>query len=220
MMWWSGSRHRSDGRVPGGSVLAIISETQDFNGFAQKVARLGLDALVTEVESTLAFPLFVEESKHANGTRGLRQTIDRGFERLGGWSILKSGGTDWTKTAAQGGTIGVEVQVSGRSDMLAVDIMHLAEQIVAGEIDAGIIVVPDDTLSPYLTDRTPNFATAIKHVEHRAKELPIRVVAFRHDGPGPALGKMRTNLGRYPDAEGQPLRRVAEPPKDTDPPET
>lgn len=59
----------------------------------------------------------------------------------------------------------------------------------------GVIIVPDDTLSRFLTDRTPNFATAIKHAQH-AKDLPIRVIGFRHDSVGEALAKMRTNLGR------------------------
>ena len=56
--------------------------------------------------------------------------------------------------------------------------------------------MPDDILSPFLTDRTPNLATAIKHVTHRAKDLPIRIVAFRHDGTGLALPKIITNLGK------------------------
>lgn len=190
--------------------MAKISETRDYNGFAQKVKRLGLDGLVAEATSTLSFPLFVEERKEANGTRGLRQTIDAEFKKIGGWTVVKSGGIDWTKSSARGGTVGVEVQVSGRSDMLAVDIMHLKEKIFEGVIDAGLIIVPDDTLSRFLTDRTPNFATAIKHIEDRAKDLPIRVLAFRHDGPGQALGKMRTNLGKDRDAVTEPVKRVAE----------
>lgn len=193
--------------------MPIITQTRDYNGFAQKVARLGLVELVAETTSTLEFELKVEERKEANGTRGLRQTLDTAFHGLGGWTMVKSGGIDWTKSSVQGGTVGVEVQVSGRSDMLAVDIMHLKEKIIAGEIDAGIIIVPDDTLSYFLTDRTPNLATAIKHVEDRAKDLPIRILAFKHDGVGPALPKMRTNLGRYTEPP-HPLRKVAELPKE------
>jgi hypothetical protein len=175
--------------------VAIISQSRDYNGFAQKVERLGLAKLVAEATSTLDFPLFAEEKKHANGTRGLRQTIDARFKHLGGWTMVKVGGVDWTKSSERGGTIGVEVQVSGRSDMLAVDVLHLKERLFSGFIDAGIIIVPDDGLSRFLTDRTPNYATAIKHIEAGASDLPIRVLAFRHNGPGPALGKMRTNLG-------------------------
>jgi hypothetical protein len=121
-----------------------------------------------------------------------------GFDSIGGWIKVTVGGIDWTKKNVQCATVGVEVQVSGRSDMLAVDIMHLKEKLVEGFIDVGVIIVPDDVLSRFLTDRTPNFATAVKHVEHRASDLPIRIVAFRHNGAGTALVKMRTNLGKVP----------------------
>jgi hypothetical protein len=177
--------------------LPIISESRDYNGFSTKAARLGLEPLAAEAASTLTrFQLNVAERKQANGTRDLRQWIDDGFAQLGGWIKLTSGGVDWTKQSSQGATVGVEVQVSGRSDMLAVDIMHLKEEIVAGAVDIGIIIVPDNILSRFLTDRTPNLATALRHVEHRASDLPIRVLAFRHDGVGEALVKMRTNVGR------------------------
>jgi hypothetical protein len=115
--------------------------------------------------------------------------------RACGWSKITSGGTDWKKANALGASVGVEVQVSGRSDMVAMDIMHLSEDISSGLIDVGIIIVPDNVLSRFLTDRTPNFATAIKHAERWAPDLPLRVVGFRHDSAGDALAKMR-NLGR------------------------
>lgn len=178
--------------------MPTISERHDYNGFSTKAARLGLNDLATEAESTLSgFQLMVEEKTHANGTRGIRQAIDKGFALLDGWVKITVGGIDWTKKSSKGATIGVEVQVSGRSDMLAVDIMHLKEKISDGVIDIGIIIVPDDLLSRFLTDRTPNLRTAIKHVEHRASDLPLRILAFRHDGVGLALVKMRTNLGRH-----------------------
>src|SRR5262245_22364481 len=149
--------------------MPIISDTRDYNGFAAKATRLGLDPLVTDAQSTIsAFVLLVTEERHKNGTKGIRESLDSAFNLLGGWKKLASGGIDWTKQNAKGATIGVEVQVSGRSDMLAVDIMHLKEDLVSGSIDIGLIIVPDDTLSRFLTDRTPNFATAVKHVEHRA----------------------------------------------------
>ena len=180
--------------------MPIISKREDYNGFVKKTARLKLGSLVAEAESTLgSFQLSVVEERHANGTKGVRQSIDAAFDQLGGWKKLTSGGIDWTKQGAGGSTIGVEVQVSGRSDMLAVDIMHLKEKMLAGEIDIGLIIVPDDRLSRFLTDRTPNLATAVKHVTHRASDLPIRIAAFAHDSVGQeALGKMRTNLGKLP----------------------
>jgi hypothetical protein len=179
--------------------VPTISRREDYNGFVKKTGRLKLGALVAEAESTLGgFGLAILEKKHANGTKGLRVSIDAAFNRLGGWKKLTSGGIDWTKQGPGGSTIGVEVQVSGRSDMLAVDIMHLKEKMLSGEIDIGLIIVPDDRLSRFLTDRTPNMATAVKHVAHRASDLPIRIVAFQHDSLGEALLKMRTNLGKPP----------------------
>jgi hypothetical protein len=167
-------------------------------GFSTKASRLSLKAFVQEATQAITgFQLLVAEEKQANGTRWIRQQIDQQFAEIKGWTKVASGGIDWTKTNRKGATVGVEVQVSGRSDMLAVDIMHLKEDLVLGKIDVGIIVVPDDMLSKFLTDRTPNLATALKHVEHRASDLPIRVLAFKHDGVGPALGKMRTNVGRF-----------------------
>ena len=180
--------------------LPTITETRDYNGFAEKARRLGLDALVADATATVTgFPLLIEETKQANGTRDLRRTIDSGFAELGGWQKKPVGGIDWTKQNGRGATVGVEVQVSGRSDMLAVDILHLSAELIAGRIDIGIIIVPDDRLSRFLTDRTPNLRTAIKHVEARARDLPIRVLAFGHDGIGEALAKMVTNRGRPQD---------------------
>jgi len=176
--------------------VPIISDAKQFNGFENKVARLDLNPIVAEAMSTLNFQLLIKEAKHANGTQGIRKDIDAAFEKIEGWTKIASGGTDWTKSNHQRATVGVEVQVSGRSDMLAVDIMHLKEDIEKGIIDVALIIVPDDDLSRFLTDRTPNYATAIKHVNDRASHLPISVIAFRHDGAGPALPKMRTNLGR------------------------
>jgi hypothetical protein len=174
-----------------------ISDTRDYNGVAEKIRRLRLGSIVAEACGVLtSFELVVEERKHANGTRGLRQQIDAEFAALRDWKKLTVGGIDWKKQNQRGATIGVEVQVSGRSDMLAVDVMHLREDLVKGIIDVGLIIVPDNTLSRFLTDRTPNLATAVKHVEHRASDLPIRIIAFLHDGVGQPLAKHRTNLGR------------------------
>jgi hypothetical protein len=176
--------------------VPIISQNWDYNGFEAKASRLGLNTLVAEATATLTrWQLLVEERKHANGTKWIREMIDAGFAQTTDWVKVAVGGVDWTKQGANRQTAGVEVQVSGRSDMLAVDIMHLKDQLDAGLIDIGIIIVPDNPLSRFLTDRTPNLATARKHVEHRARDLPIRILAFMHDGAGPALGKMRTNLG-------------------------
>ena len=105
----------------------------------------------------------------------------------------QTGFVDWTKCKTINGTrvcIGVEVQFSARSDLLAIDIHHLRRALNAGEIDVGILVVPDDTLAVFLTDRGPKMSDAKRHVEEaRAQDLPLVLIALRHDGPGPPLAK-------------------------------
>ena len=168
-----------------------------FNGFKAQVQRLGLGPLLAEVEAAVTgFKLLIAEQRHANGTKPIREQIDRGFSNTAGWEKIHSGGIDWSKTDASGRRLGVEVQVSGRSDMIAVDLLHLQAALTGGALDAGVLVVPDDTLSPFLTDRTPNLRTAIKHVENTAPTATLHIIAFRHDGQGPPLPKARTNLGR------------------------
>ena len=174
-----------------------ITARQSYNGFERKISRLGLGSLLAEVEDAVTwFDLLIEESRHANGTKWIREQIDARFATIGGWQKIASGGVDWTKMNREGSTLGVEVQVSGRSDLLAVDVLHLRENIVAGQLDAGVIVVPDDTLSPFLTDRTPNLRTAIRHVESRAQDMAVQIIAFQHDGTGLPIPKATTNLGR------------------------
>ena len=176
-----------------------ITHRLSYNGFDAKVERLKLADLLDEVVSAVTgFNLYVEEEKHANGTRQIRKAIDAQFDATGGWTKIASGGVDWSKGNERGSKMGVEVQVSGRSDLLAVDLLHLRGELNAGQMDVGVIVVPDDTLSRFLTDRTPNLRTAIRHIQDRAADTAIQIVAFCHDGPGPALQKARTNLGRNP----------------------
>ena len=174
-----------------------ITKRLSYNGFDAKIARLSLTDLLKEVKAAVTgFDLYVEERKHANGTRQIRKAIDAQFEAMGGWSKIASGGIDWSKENALGSRIGVEVQVSGRSDLLAVDVLHLRGELNAGQLDVGVIIVPDDTLSRFLTDRTPNLRTAIRHIQDRAADTAVQIIAFRHDGPGPALMKAITNRGR------------------------
>ncbi|QGZ95668.1 hypothetical protein [Terricaulis silvestris] len=113
-----------------------ITQRLSFNGFDQKVIRLKLEPIMAEIEATLSgFPLLIEETRHANGTQGIRQAIDHEFSRHSGWKNIAVGGVDWTKTNADGRAVGVEVQVSGRSDLLAVDVMHLSEQLTDGSVE-------------------------------------------------------------------------------------
>ncbi len=122
--------------------------------------------------------------------------IDAEFEARGGWEKTGAGGIDWIKKLRYNQTVlvrlGVELQVSARSDMLIRDVVHLRNSIDEGLIDVGVVVVPDDRLQVFLPDRTPAFRDAIRYIEEEFREAmnyPFVVIAIEHDGPGEPLPK-------------------------------
>ena len=173
-----------------------IIEEAAYNGVSQKVERLGLSTLLAELRAVLTgFQLLVKENQDSNGGAGVRKLIDERFDRVGGWTKKQTGDVDWTKCHIVNGTrvcIGVEVQVSARSDLIVMDIVHLRRAIEAGLIDVGVLVVPSDRLSNFLTDRAPCMSDAKRHVGHaKAEDLPLILIAIEHDGAGPALAKQK-----------------------------
>jgi hypothetical protein len=100
---------------------------------------------------------------------------------------------DWIKCKVVNGTkvcIGVEVQVSARSDLLVMDMIHLNAAFRDGRIDVGVVIVPSDKLSKYLTDRAPCMSDARKHARAaRLEDSSLVLVGIEHDGPGPPLAK-------------------------------
>jgi hypothetical protein len=173
----------------------IVSE-QSFDGADALIDRLGLDELLAEVRSLItSFELLIEERKDANGTAGLRALSDERFRAAGGWIQKKSGGVDWVKQQAINGRprhicIGVEVQVSGRSDVMSVDLIHLRKELLQGKIDLAVLVVPSDKLGYFLTDRVAKLSEAKRHIEMaRAEDMPFVLIAIEHDGPGSPLRK-------------------------------
>jgi hypothetical protein len=180
-----------------------ISEEISYDGAKERVERLGLGPLLDEVRSTITrFTLRVKEQKDANGGAAVRKLLDQRFERARGWTKRQTGDIDWIKCGTVNGTrvcIGVEVQFSARSDLLAIDIHHLRKAIIGGGIDVGILVVPNDHLAVFLTDRGPRISDAKRHVEEaRAQDLPLILIALRHDGPGPALAKQAKRRSKDP----------------------
>lgn len=163
-------------------------------GASQKIQRLGLVPLFAELKEILVgFPLLVEERKDRNGGKTLRKMIDHRFEAKGGWIKKVSGDIDWTKCHVINGTracIGVEIQMSARSDLVVVDLIHLRRGFTTGLIDIGVLVVPNDKLGPFLTDRVAQIKDAKRHIKvAKIEDLPIVVIGIEHDGPGPALPK-------------------------------
>lgn len=188
-----------------------ITEEVPYDGVLQKIERLGLTSLVQEVRNALeGFTLLIEEGKNVNGAAAIREMVDDAFRNINHlpanvpdgerWKMTKTGAVDWTKCHRVDGTrvcVGVEVQVSGRSAMLAVDIIHLRDAVATGNLDVCIIIVPDDELARHITDRAPTLTEAKHHVnKSRSEDLPILILAFRHDGVGPRLVKKVTNMGK------------------------
>jgi hypothetical protein len=100
----------------------------------------------------------------------------------------------WIKRQAINGRrhicVGVEIQVSGRSDMLSVDFIHLRNELLQGKIDLAVLVVPSDLLGKFLTDRVAKLSEAKRHIAMaRAEEMPFVLMAMEHDGAGEALKK-------------------------------
>jgi Restriction endonuclease BglII len=172
--------------------MAKIVEEYAYNGAKERIARLGLTPVLEELRAILTgFSLRVEEKRDANGGAAVRRLIDARFSRV--WKNVAAGDIDWTRCHTINGTkvcVGVEIQMSARSDLLVIDVMHLRSALERGEIDVGVLVVPSDRLGVFLTDRGPRMADAKKHVRAaRADDLPILLIAIEHDGAGPALAK-------------------------------
>jgi hypothetical protein len=131
----------------------------------------------------------------ANGGAAVRKMIDNQFDAIGGWTKRTAGDIDWMKCHRTNGTrvcIGVEVQVSARSDLLVVDMIHLTAAFRDGRLDVGVIIVPSDRLSRFLTDRGPCITDAKKHARvARLEDSPLILLAIEHDGVGEALKKQK-----------------------------
>ena len=112
-----------------------ITDEVPFGGALEKIARLGLTPLHDELEDILGgFQLLVLEEKDANGGAAVRKMIDAEFEArvATGWKKAQTGAVDWTKCRVINGTslcIGVEIQVSARSDLLTINLIHLRRDL-------------------------------------------------------------------------------------------
>ena len=181
-----------------------ISQIRFYGGAREKVCRLGLSHIFLELlEILISTNVLVLKKKQANGAGRVREMIDKQFGNYQDWSQSKSGDVDWIKKLRYNQTIlsrmGVEIQVSGRSDLLARDIVHIRNNLQDSHIDAGAIVVPSDEFEYFLTDRVANFSYAVRYVEkelREAKDYPIVLLAVEHDGySNHALPKKVTNKG-------------------------
>ena len=175
-----------------------VVERSFYNGSERRIARLGIVMFQELVSLLEACPLFISEEKDSNSGAAVRRMIDDQFAAAEDWTKTVSGGIDWQKCIDRHGTtvcLGVEIQVSARSDLVVIDVMHLRDALEAGLIDVGVIVVPSDKMAYYMTDRAPTFRETIVAIETRMKTAhsAIVVIAIEHDGPGPALAKRIKN---------------------------
>ena len=183
-----------------------ITDEVPFGGALERIVRLDLSPLYDEVKAVIeGFPLLVKEEKNANGGKAVRVMLDAQFgaRQSTGWLKRQTGAVDWTKCRVVNSTkvcLGVEVQVSARSDLIIIDLIHLRLALTSGGIDVGILIVPNDKLGPFLTDRGPKLADARRMIrEARVEDLPIILLGLEHDGPGPALAKQAKRApNQYP----------------------
>jgi hypothetical protein len=145
---------------------------------------------------------------------GFPQRLEQ-FTKAGDWAKKVAGDIDWIKRLRYNQTLavkmGVEVQVSARSDLLVRDLVHLRNSLQEGIIDIGVIIVPSDKTQTFLTDRTPSLKDAIRYVEQEFQEAtkyPLVIIAVEHDGPRTKLFPRRrpTAARRSPRLEVGPLR--------------
>lgn len=176
-----------------------ITAMKFYDGAREKVCRLGLTDLFLEVQEILfGTTVLIKEEKDANGAAAIRKLIDEAFLARKDWKKTTAGGVDWIKKLRYNKTLmvsmGVEIQVSARSDLLIRDIIHLRNEIDKGSIEVGLVVVPSDLLETFLPDRCPSFSEATKYIEVEFKEAmnyPLVLIAIEHDGIGEALPKQK-----------------------------
>lgn len=181
-----------------------ISKIRFYGGSRDKVCRLGLSHIFLELlEILVSTEIRVLDQRQANGAGRVRELIDARFGEYEDWVQAKSGDVDWLKRFRYNQTIvsriGVEIQVSGRSDLLARDIVHIRNNLQDSNIDVGAIVVPSDELALLLTDRVASFSYAVQYIEQElreAKDYPIVLLAVEHDSYSVnPLPKKVTNMG-------------------------
>jgi Restriction endonuclease BglII len=134
--------------------------------------------------------VFLLEATNANGGKAVRELLDKAFSERRGWEKRVVGDIDWIKDAKYNDKIiarlGVEVQVSARSDLVIRDLIHLRNNLQLGKIDAGAIVVPTDRMAVFLPSRAPSFSQTIKYIEDEFREaqyFPLLLIGIEHDGP-------------------------------------
>jgi len=152
------------------AAVSLLAISLGLYGLCSIVARSGRDLTKASLFRLISTEVLVLNEKQANGAGRVRELIDIQFKASEEWEQSRSGDIDWVKgmrfNQSIVSRIGIEVQVSGRSDLLARDIIHIRNSLQDSRIDVGVIVVPSDGFEYYLTDRVANFSYAMRYVEH------------------------------------------------------
>lgn len=168
-----------------------VTDILFYGGARQAITHLGLSSLFLEIlEIIFKTKILLLEERNANSGQVVREKIDQTFSSQENWKKGRAGEIDWIKRLKFNETIvvvvGVEVQVSARSDLLIRDIVHLRNHIRKGKINLGVIIVPSEKMQKFLPDRTPSIKDAIRYIEEEfreAMEIPLVIIAIEHDGP-------------------------------------
>ena len=167
-----------------------IVQKKLYNGVEKKINRLGLSDLFKEIEDIIKKPdISIKKEKNSNGGAFVKEKLYEQFRSYPGWKEGSAGVIDWIKeiqfSDSQKIRVGVEVQVSARSDLVIRDFVHLGRDFRTGEIDIGVIILPSDDFAYYLTDRAPSLKEAIGYIEVDFRTLmdyPIIIYAIENDG--------------------------------------
>ena len=170
-----------------------------YNGAFEKAGRLGASEILFELLTGLSETrISLEEKKDANSGKVVRESIDEMLANKSGWTKTVSGDLDWMKEKTINGTarirVGVEIQVSARSDLVIRDLMHMRKNFKQGIIDMVVLVVPSDLMSKYLPDRAPTLSETLRYIEDEFQEIqqfPLVLISIEHDGKGGALPKQK-----------------------------
>jgi|SRR5437588_8009492 len=191
-----------------------ISQTKSYSGASDKLCRLGLAETFVHLQEAI-FDTKVYLSSKRKPSKGV--LVSRQFAKalIGGPSWRRDASGKWIGQFRYEdqflSRLGLEIQISSRSDLLIRDIVHLRNSLQEGVIDIGVIVVPDDEMQVFLTDRTPSYRDAVRYIEKEFKEattFPIIIIAIEHDGiSDTALPKKKTNLSATV-SEIKPIRRT------------
>lgn len=175
-----------------------IIDTRYYDGAREKIERLGLAPVFEELLTTLReTDVRLEEKKDMNSGKAVRITIDNELSKKEDWVKTTTGDIDWMKSMRINGItirIGVEIQVSARSDLVIRDLLHMRENMKKGITDTVVLVVPSDRMSKFLPDRAPSLAETLRYIEQEFNEIqqfPFVLVAVEHDGTGKALPKQK-----------------------------